>query len=98
MFKQFCKYNNWANSLLLGALKANSSTLPESSITLFSHIVNAQKIWTCRINNIVPEVAVWQVHDLETCTVLLEESADALSKMVSRNNRLPCYKICNLKW
>ena len=81
MLKQFCKYNNWANSLLLDALKANSNSLPESCITLFSHIVNAQKIWACRINGLVPNVAVWQVNDLETCSVLLEESANALSKV-----------------
>ena len=81
MLKQFCKYNNWANSLLLDTLKTNSHSLPESCITLFSHIVNAQKIWACRINGVAPNVAVWQVNDLETCSVLLEESANALSKV-----------------
>lgn len=81
MLKQFCKYNNWANSLLLDTLNANSNSLPESCISLFSHIVNAQKIWVSRINGVTPNIAVWQVNDLETCSVLLEETANALSKI-----------------
>jgi len=81
MLKQFCNYNNWANSLLLDTLKANSPVLPQSCITLFSHIVNAQKIWVCRIKGIVPDIAVWQENDLQTCSVLLHESANALSKI-----------------
>jgi uncharacterized damage-inducible protein DinB len=81
MLIQFCKYNNWANSLLLDALKANRYLLPESCITLFSHIVNAQKIWVSRINGVTTNIAVWQVNDLETCSLLLEESANALSKI-----------------
>lgn len=81
MLKQFFKYNNWANSLLLDALKLNYHLLPESCIKLFSHIVNAQKIWACRINGVAPNVTVWQVNDLETCSQLLEESVNALSKI-----------------
>ncbi|WP_316823092.1 DinB family protein [Pedobacter gandavensis] len=81
MLDQFYKYNNWANSLLLDCLMANSSSVPESCISLFSHIVNAQTIWACRINGTTPGVSVWQVHDLESCKVLLEESVNKLSKM-----------------
>lgn len=81
MLGQFCKYNNWANSLLLDTLIANSSSLPESCISLFSHIVNAQTIWACRINGITPGVSVWQLHDLKFCQALLEESADKLSQI-----------------
>ncbi|MNK11456.1 DinB family protein [compost metagenome] len=81
MLSKFCKYNNWANSLLLEALMANSALLPESCVSLFSHIVNAQTIWASRINGITPSVGVWKVNDLETCKVMLEESSMALSQM-----------------
>lgn len=81
MLNQFCKYNNWANSLLLDTLIAHSSSIPESCISLFSHIVNAQTIWGCRINGTTPNVSVWQVHDLEFCKVLLEESVSRLSQI-----------------
>ena len=79
MLKQFCRYNNWANALLLEALISNSNSLPESCVSLFSHIVNAQSIWFSRINGNIPNVGVWQVNDLEICKVLLEESVQALS-------------------
>lgn len=84
MLNQFCKYNNWANSLLLDALIANSSSLPQSCISLFSHIVNAQTIWCCRINDTKPSVSVWQVNDLEFCRALLEGSVNDLSQIVRR--------------
>lgn len=79
MLKQFCRYNNWANALLLDVLVANSKSLPDSCVSLFSHIVNAQSIWFSRINGHVPNVGVWQVNNLEICKVLLEESVQSLS-------------------
>lgn len=79
MLTQFCRYNNWANSLLLDAMISNSGSLPESSILLFSHIIDAQIIWTSRINGTAISIGVWQLHDLETCKVLLKESAHELT-------------------
>lgn len=81
MLKRFCQYNNWANALVLDALMCNSDLVSESCIRLFSHIVNAQTIWFKRINGIVPDVGVWQINDLETCKIMLEKSADALSEI-----------------
>lgn len=78
MLEQFCKYNNWANAMLLEALKANAELVAESSVALFSHIVNAQTIWLSRINGHIPATAVWQVNDLETCSMLLAGSATEL--------------------
>lgn len=78
MLKQFCHYNNWANAIQLDALKANAGSLAESSVALFSHIVNAQTIWLSRINGYTPTTAVWQVNDLETCNSLLAISANEL--------------------
>ena len=79
MLTPFSKYNNWANSILLDALLANSDHNPDSCVSLFNHIVNAQSIWISRINGIKPAVGVWQENDLEMCKVLLEESVNALS-------------------
>jgi len=86
MLNQFCQYNNWANSLLLDALVANSSLVPESSILLFSHIVNAQTRWISRINGTTPSFGVWQLHDLETCRILLEKSANGLTQLEQMEN------------
>ena len=81
MLKQFYNYNNWANSLLLDTLKLNADLLPESCISLFSHIINAQLIWSSRINGITPNVTVWELHDLDTCDKLLQKSIEMFSKI-----------------
>lgn len=81
MLKQFSEYNNWANSLLLEALLANVNTLPESCINLFSHIVNAQMIWVCRINGTTPQIGVWQANDLRICKMILKESTETLLQL-----------------
>lgn len=79
MLQQFCRYNNWANSILLSALKAQANALPQSCINLFSHIMNAQIIWLYRINGQVSPVTVWQQHDLETCGAMLAKSGEGLA-------------------
>jgi uncharacterized damage-inducible protein DinB len=81
MLDQFCKYNNWANSLLFDTLIAHADVVPESCVLLFSHIVNAQSIWISRINATIPSVTVWQLHDLQTCGMLLEESVNSMLLM-----------------
>lgn len=81
MLKQFCEYNNWANLLLFDALAANAESLPESCISLFSHIINAQLIWSSRINGITPNVTVWELHDLDTCDKLLQKSIEMFAKI-----------------
>lgn len=86
MLNKFCRYNNWANSLFLNTLADNSALVPESSILLFSHIVNAQTRWISRINGTIPSFGVWQLHDLETCRVLLEESANSLLQLEQMKN------------
>lgn len=84
MLNRLCEYNNWANSLLFNALTANFSTVPESCILLFSHIVNAQTIWVCRINGTLPDVGVWQLHNSEACKMLLEKSANQLLEITGK--------------
>lgn len=81
MLEKFCRYNNWANALLLDTLMASSGTVSESCILLFSHIVNAQTIWFKRIKGMTPGVSVWQNNELNTCKLMLEESAYALSEI-----------------
>lgn len=39
--------------------------LPEKSIALFSHILNAHHIWNARIWQRKSEFEVWQVHDVK---------------------------------
>lgn len=92
MLQKFCKYNTWANSLVLDALTnasiIQSATIPETCIVLLSHIANAQVIWTSRIQGSISTVSVWQEHDLDTCRVMLCQSAECLKEIVEKDASL----------
>lgn len=92
MLQKLCAYNTWANSLVLEALTKASATqsaeIPGNCITLLSHIANAQVIWTSRIQGSIPSVTVWQAHDLDTCGVLLRQSAERLKEIVEKDTSL----------
>ncbi|WP_400192784.1 DinB family protein [Hymenobacter sp. B81] len=60
-------YNLWANTKLLAhfdGIVAAGHTLPERSLRLFSHVLNAQAIWLARLTATESPVKVWQEHDL----------------------------------
>jgi uncharacterized damage-inducible protein DinB len=99
MLQKLCTYNNWANSVLLDALTdisaIQSVAIPGYCITLLSHIANAQVIWTSRIRGNVPLVTVWQMHDLDTCRNMLQQSAELLKEIVEKEaspDRMVVYK------
>lgn len=61
---QLFDYNFYCNKKLIeqcGTLKK----VPEKSITLFSHILNAHHVWNHRILEKPAEFTVWQEHKLE---------------------------------
>lgn len=92
MLQKLCAYNTWANSLVLDALTNASTiqsiTIPGNCITLLSHIANAQVIWISRIQGSLPSVTVWQEHDLDTCRVMLQQSAERLKEIVEKDASL----------
>lgn len=92
MLQKLCAYNTWANSVVLEALTnasaIESSPIPGYCMTLLSHIANAQVIWTSRIGGSIPPVTVWQVHDLDTCRVMLQQSAEGLKEIVEQDASL----------
>ncbi|MHA4893274.1 DinB family protein [Pedobacter sp. PWIIR3] len=84
MFRKLWEYNNWANELVLNSMSENLSLLPGSSILLISHIVNAQTIWADRLHGRVPELGVWDLHDLDYCKILHENSSVALRSFLDQ--------------
>lgn len=92
MLQKLCAYNTWANSLVLDALTNASTilsaTIPGNSITLLSHIANAQVIWASRIEGSVPPVTVWQEHNLDTCRGMLQQSTERLKEIVEKDASL----------
>ena len=62
-FNQLFDYNFYCNKKLIEECNKLDS-VPEKSIELFSHILNAHHIWNSRIIGKVSEYGVWQIHEI----------------------------------
>lgn len=63
LFNQLFDYNFFCNKKLIEQC-ANLEEVPENSVKLFGHILNAHHIWNNRIIGKKPEFEVWQKHPL----------------------------------
>ena len=64
-FKDIFQYHHHINQQLIDELKKHQQTLPERSIPLFCHCINAHHIWNSRIISEKPAVGVHEIHTLE---------------------------------
>lgn len=63
-FNQLFDYNFYCNKKLIDYC-STAENIPEKSIELFSHVLNAHHIWNTRIKGKVSEFKVWQIHAVE---------------------------------
>ncbi|MFH6602891.1 DinB family protein [Maribacter algicola] len=63
-FNQLFDYNFYCNKRLIEVC-CTLDSVPEKSIELFSHILNAHHLWNSRILGKSPEYKVWQLHDVK---------------------------------
>ena len=61
-FNQLFDYNFYCNKKLIDTCNT-IDLLPEKSIILLSHILNAHHIWNARIQRRKPEFDIWQLHE-----------------------------------
>lgn len=80
-------YNNWATTSLLRHL-AEQSAVPENTLILMQHIINAESIWTSRISSEKPTVGVWEAHTLEECAEIHKQSSEKLSQLLKAEQGL----------
>lgn len=60
-FNQLLDYNFYCNKKLIEQC-AELEVVPEKSIELFSHMLNAHHIWNARIHGQTSDFGVWQKH------------------------------------
>jgi hypothetical protein len=65
MLAEFMKYTQIADAKLINLFQQHKN-VPEKAIFLFSHILNAQHNWACRILDREPSYQVWENHDPKT--------------------------------
>lgn len=61
---QLLDYNFYCNKELINTFK-NLEKVPDKSIALFNHLLNAHNIWNCRILGKEPDYEVWQEHPIK---------------------------------
>ncbi len=63
--KELFEYNHHCNQQLADLFLANPEKTPEKSIELFSHILNAHRVWNNRIDPLQPAYGIWEVHPVQ---------------------------------
>jgi uncharacterized damage-inducible protein DinB len=63
-FKELFTYCDFFNGKIIEILNENQAVIPQKTIRLFNHTLNAHQIWNSRILNQTP-FGVWDIHALE---------------------------------
>ena len=64
-YRDLFQYSNHYNQLLYSLILENRERVPEKTILLFNHILNAHEIWNYRIRKMPPPASVWEIRALE---------------------------------
>jgi uncharacterized damage-inducible protein DinB len=64
-FKDAFEYNYHFNQELIQLFENNKPIIPEKSIQLLNHFINAQEIWNERILNEKVSIGVWDIRPLQ---------------------------------
>ena len=73
LFNQLFDYNFYCNKKLIETFSALNE-VPEKSLELFSHMLNAHHLWNARINGKKSRYDVWQVHQIKDWTEIHYEN------------------------
>jgi len=65
-FSDLFEYNAFCNNAFIRLFNSPGIAVPERSLKLFSHLVNAHAIWNARINSAPTDTRVWDVLDIRT--------------------------------
>ena len=92
-FQEIFEYHHHFNQKLITEIKAHLSHLPERTLPLFCHTLNAHQIWNARIQNQTP-VGVNDVHSIDSCIALDSNNYYDTIKIINNEDmeRLVVYK------
>jgi len=73
------EYESWANGEIAQCLSALDDP-PEKALLLMSHIVGANILWLCRMQNKTSDIAVWKAYSkTEIVSEVKRSSSDLLN-------------------
>jgi len=73
----------WADAAALEALRTSPGVESVRALTLYSHVLGADKRWLARIAATEPDVAVWPADALDEAAALAARNARQLNAVVS---------------
>lgn len=65
-FKELFEYNHHFNQKLGDAFNDNPDKISEKAIKLYSHILNAHRVWNNRIEPKQTTFGIWEIHPIQS--------------------------------
>ncbi len=81
MLVEMMNYTQWADEKMISVFD-QQSVVPENASSLFSHVLNAQYIWACRILAKEPQFQVWEVHQPHTYSQISKTNFELLDQIL----------------
>lgn len=81
MLEELLRYTRVADKRVIDTFRLAAKPLPEAE-RLFSHVLNAQHIWACRVLGHVPRFKVHEVHPSERFSEIHENTIADLYKIL----------------
>lgn len=75
-FTDLFLYNHHFNQKVADLFIEHGDRVPEKAEKLFSHLINAQRIWNGRINGQANNTGVWDIHAAGKCKQIDAENYD----------------------
>lgn len=75
-FKELFEYNHLVNQEFIRCFAGKEAGIPEKSVRLLNHLINAQQIWNCRIEGKKNSTGVWDIHPLTMLEAMNQANLD----------------------
>jgi uncharacterized damage-inducible protein DinB len=85
-FETLFSYNDTCNRKLTAIFTSAAVPVPESSLRLYSHILNAHHIWNQRITGKGSAFGVWEVHNSNALEAINLANHEATAAILSQGN------------
>jgi len=82
-FSERFEYNNHMNQKLIGQILQQLENIPEKTISLINHLINAHQIWNARIVG-NSQFEVWQINDSEKIAGIDNENYSATLAIIEK--------------
>ncbi len=96
-FKEVFKYNYDCNLKIIRLLNETPDSVPDKSLRLINHIINAHKIWNNRILNLAHTIETWQINDFKVLPALNQGNYDLSLSIIDQTDFDSVIKYSNSK-